>query len=525
MPKKKRKARRSKEDEEPEDPQDEEVAAVAAEDEEAPAEAEQQKEEEVSGAPAAGADGDEEAPSLELLTKTQNGKVGWTDEADTYIMSYVERHGKRGAVWDELSDRFGGMRSASGVRSRWYMLAGPSANIKGGWVQKRKKPNQSEDDPETQTEATSGGGGGGDGDSSADGDGGGGGGGDGDGDGDGLDREHGRASPDGRGASPSNDGSGVARTSSGGKKKQRIESASELGIATHTSAGDVATPAATAPIGPPLPQRPGRTAFYLAGVAPHLTCTLCDKLFTDAHTICECLHTFCKTCVQAHIEEHRACPICGIKVRTGATAPPIRGDRALQSLVDKINAVLKEQRPGGDDDEDEDDENDMPLRMMSPTNKERTARKALAVTVAREEGNNLRITLTPVPTQEQAANASSGAGGAGDTASAAAAAAGTGSASAEARAGSPTSQTSPTRLPPRKLRRSRLAVSDRTTVFHLKQFLAAAFAVRSLKQVEILCVGAALGDDMSLEYVLKTHWRGHAEDELLALHYQMREER
>ena len=46
-----------------------------------------------------------------------------------------------------------------------------------------------------------------------------------------------------------------------------------------------------------------------------------------------------------------------------------------------------------------------------------------------------------------------------------------------------------------------------------------------LKQVEILCVGAALGDDMSLEYVLKTHWRGHAEDELLALHYQMREER
>ena len=60
-------------------------------------------------------------------------------------------------------------------------------------------------------------------------------------------------------------------------------------------------------------------------------------------------------------------------------------------------------------------------------------------------------------------------------------------------------------------------------MFHLKQFLAAAFGVRSVKQVEVVCVGAALGDDMSLEYVLKTHWRGHAHDELLALQYQMRE--
>ena len=81
-------------------------------------------------------DEDEDVPSLELMLKaqTQNGKPGWTDEADKYIMAYVERHGKAAHVWEELSERFGRQRSSSGVRSRWYQVAGPSANVKGGWV-------------------------------------------------------------------------------------------------------------------------------------------------------------------------------------------------------------------------------------------------------------------------------------------------------------------------------------------------------------------------------------------------------
>ena len=39
-------------------------------------------------------------------------------------------------------------------------------------------------------------------------------------------------------------------------------------------------------------------------------------------------------------------------------------------------------------------------------------------------------------------------------------------------------------------------------------------------QVEISCVGARLGDDMSLEYVRKTHWRGHDEHEDIQLQYR-----
>eukprot|EP01043_Picozoa_sp_COSAG02_P047089 COSAG02_NODE_4476_length_5322_cov_34.435573_4_plen_479_part_00 len=426
---------------------------------------------------------EDDVPSLDLMLKVQkqNGKPGWTEEADKYIMAYVEKHGKSTASWEALSDKFGRHRSASGVRSRWYMLAGPSANIKGGWVEKRygkKKDSSASPDKMTGDESRA-------------------------------------ASPSADTTSPT-DGGGVARTSSGSKKKQRIETASELGIATRdTSIFQTPAPAL---IGPPLPQRAGRTAFYLAGVAPHLTCSLCQKLFEDAHTIRECLHTFCKTCVDSHVEEFRNCPDCGIKVKTGTTTAPIRSDRALQSLVDKIKAVLKEREPAGVEDDDDDDEGDASLRMASPTNKERAARKELLATVAREGGHGLGITLTPVPQEQSAASAedfdSKG------TAALPSNAASPGS--QDLRAVSPVA-TSPTHTSSPKLRRTRLTVSERTTVFHLKQFLATAFAVRSVKQVEVLCVGAALGDDMSLEYVLKTHWRGHAHDELLSLHYQMRE--
>ena len=380
MPKKGQRMRRSKKE-------DESEAHSADEDEDG----------------AAGTDlADDEEPSASTIMaiSTQNGKAGWTEEADAYILAFVAKHGKGGKVWEDLSKKFEGNRTASGVRSRWYMLAGPSANLKGGWVQKRKlgsfkgeRENRDDEDEAGEDEiparspsrSPS---------PSAD-----------------------RAGGDGH-ASPSvqspTDGSGVARTSSGSrpKKQQRIESASELGISTRTSSHDLAAPRAEA-IGPPLPQRAGRTAFYLAGVAPHLTCTLCDQLFTDAHTICECLHTFCKVCLEEHIEEHQSCPTCGIRIKQGTAVAQIRSDHALKNLVAKITKVLKEQMPVDEEDEDDDDEPRGEQRMMSPTNKERAARKALATNANREGGQNLRITLTPAPEQSPGgASASATAAGA-----------------------------------------------------------------------------------------------------------------
>ncbi len=64
---------------------------------------------------------------------TTNGKRGWSSEEDDFIKEYVEDHGKNAAIWDELAGamNLGHGRTASAVRSRWYMLCGPSAATGG----------------------------------------------------------------------------------------------------------------------------------------------------------------------------------------------------------------------------------------------------------------------------------------------------------------------------------------------------------------------------------------------------------
>ena len=74
---------------------------------------------------------------------TTNGKHGWTSEADDFIKQYIEDHGKTAAIWDELAGAMGHARTASAVRSRWYMLCGPSAatggRSKGGAAKRQRK--------------------------------------------------------------------------------------------------------------------------------------------------------------------------------------------------------------------------------------------------------------------------------------------------------------------------------------------------------------------------------------------------
>jgi len=153
--------------------------------------------------------------------------------------------------------------------------------------------------------------------------------------------------------------------------------------------------------------------------------------------------------------------------------------------------------------------------MLSPGNpaasQEKEARERLAQTAAEEGGDRLRIALSaadPTPASSPDAAATGGASPVG------------GASPASMLAGMASPGRSPRPTP--KLRRARHTVTERVTVFHLKQFLAAAFGLRSLKQLELRCVGAALGDDMSLEYVSKTHWRGK-DAEVLALSYTLKQ--
>jgi hypothetical protein len=73
-----------------------------------------------------------------------------------------------------------------------------------------------------------------------------------------------------------------------------------------------------------------------------LTCKLCLGYFQDAHTVTECMHTFCHACITSYFERLNdgrviPCPTCGTEVGFYHIAvTKIIFDRNIQSIVDKI---------------------------------------------------------------------------------------------------------------------------------------------------------------------------------------------
>ncbi|CAH9093673.1 unnamed protein product [Cuscuta europaea] len=72
-------------------------------------------------------------------------------------------------------------------------------------------------------------------------------------------------------------------------------------------------------------------------IAAHMTCPLCSKLFRDATTISECLHTFCRRCIYKKLsdEETECCPICNIDLGC-VPLEKLRADHNLQDVRAKI---------------------------------------------------------------------------------------------------------------------------------------------------------------------------------------------
>ncbi|KAF5738895.1 E3 ubiquitin protein ligase DRIP2-like [Tripterygium wilfordii] len=72
-------------------------------------------------------------------------------------------------------------------------------------------------------------------------------------------------------------------------------------------------------------------------IAACMTCSLCNKLFRDATTISECLHTFCRKCIYDRLsdEELDSCPVCNIDLGC-VPLEKLRPDHNLQDLRTRI---------------------------------------------------------------------------------------------------------------------------------------------------------------------------------------------
>ncbi|KAH7828223.1 putative polycomb group RING finger protein 6 [Monocercomonoides exilis] len=76
-------------------------------------------------------------------------------------------------------------------------------------------------------------------------------------------------------------------------------------------------------------------------IVSHFSCPLCKELFTDAHTLPDCLHSFCQECILDHFSTSKNCPVCG----TFVGAQPnlmIRKDTQLQGMTDLLKKKINE---------------------------------------------------------------------------------------------------------------------------------------------------------------------------------------
>uniref|UniRef100_A0AC34QBT8 RING-type domain-containing protein n=1 Tax=Panagrolaimus sp. JU765 TaxID=591449 RepID=A0AC34QBT8_9BILA len=68
-----------------------------------------------------------------------------------------------------------------------------------------------------------------------------------------------------------------------------------------------------------------------------ITCILCNGYFVDATTVLDCLHTFCKSCLLKHFDEHdNTCPKCQTLIHQSHPTHYVAFDRTLQDIVYKL---------------------------------------------------------------------------------------------------------------------------------------------------------------------------------------------
>jgi len=86
----------------------------------------------------------------------------------------------------------------------------------------------------------------------------------------------------------------------------------------------------------------GMIEFPIEPLKSHLICYSCKGYFREPYTVAECLHTFCKSCLFLKFHSGvRKCPRCEISLDPDPYKA-VLSDRTLQELLDKIFPELKE---------------------------------------------------------------------------------------------------------------------------------------------------------------------------------------
>ncbi|KAL7549025.1 hypothetical protein ACHAWF_012291 [Thalassiosira exigua] len=267
------------------------------------------------------------------------------------------------------------------------------------------------------------------------------------------------------------------------------------------------------------PMRIGNTIdFPLSNVRPHLICSLCKGYFRDPHTVADCLHTFCRSCLILFFRQGmRCCPTCNTRLgpdpfhtSISIQSREVIPDRTLQEVVDKIFPWMKEKDNENErvfyaqrgielkpeySQEDLDHGGRGSGKVNSSTGVSQISveghislliympqtLRSLSVESSKTMNEMLDLRLEPdvrPPHQHQ-------------------------------------------RLPP--LKNSVMRTSGRLKIANLKKYLNQKLGLTDgERSVEILCNGDAMGDDHALTFIFRTRW--FSTNQVLTLKYRLEEE-
>ncbi|TMW65335.1 hypothetical protein Poli38472_007977 [Pythium oligandrum] len=226
-------------------------------------------------------------------------------------------------------------------------------------------------------------------------------------------------------------------------------------------------------------------SIQLNQLTEHLGCALCSGLLREAQTIPECLHSFCKSCIYRHflVQGSRKCPKCFIALKPRPITTLI-SDQRLQDVVDRIFPEFRENEERLEAEFYETHmfkKKDNSQQVSKPTTTSRsTSRKRTASMLPSIEPR--RITLFAIEVHPQLEF---------------------------------TRALSPLRLP-------YLTVDGRFKVFDLLKYVRRQLELNESSELEVLCMGATVGPELSIQFIHRTIWQVQHEDhERLVLHYRL----
>ncbi|XP_062519059.1 polycomb group RING finger protein 1-like [Corticium candelabrum] len=192
----------------------------------------------------------------------------------------------------------------------------------------------------------------------------------------------------------------------------------------------------------------------------HLVCRLCWGYIIEATVVVECLHAFCRSCIVKHVtrpDTRHRCPVCNVLIRDAQPLAGLRLDRTLQDIIDKLLPQVKEENEKNEDE----------------FNASRNIEKKSSPSGSRlSSSSNSPVERTIFATDEEKISF----------------------------------LLQPSRGESFDSFKKYLRCSSRMTVLHLKRFLLEKVGWSDAHQLQILCRGNVLRDELTLAFIWRIRW-------------------